>query len=301
VAILRDWVPGLPEADADSLARELGDLPLAIAQAASYMADSGTPAAEYLDLVKTRAARILAEGPVLSYPGTLAGAIQLTKERLATQNVTAVMLAEVTAFLAAEPVPLALFTTAAGQLPEPLARSAADTIDWRKLLTSLSRSTLARVDQHVMQMHRLTRAILRDQLTEDQAAVDRAAAEGVLVANDPGDPGDPVTWPGWEQLLPHILAVEPAVSGDPDVRDLACNASWYLLMRGDFRGGHDLATTLYEQWAQQPGGDDYYTRWAANNLAEAFRGMGQYVQARQLDEDTLAACAGCSARTTPTP
>ena len=103
VAILRDWVPGLPEADADSLARELGDLPLAIAQAASYMADSGTPAAEYLDLVKTRAARILAEGPVLSYPGTLAGAIQLTKERLATQNVTAVMLAEVTAFLAAEP------------------------------------------------------------------------------------------------------------------------------------------------------------------------------------------------------
>jgi hypothetical protein len=118
--------------------------------------------------------------------------------------------------------------------------------------------------------------------------VDRAAAEGVLVANDPGDPADPVTWPGWAQLLPHLLAVEPAVSGDPDVRSLACNASWYLLRRGDFRGGHDLATTLYEQWTQQLGGEDYYTRWAANNLAEAFRGMSQYVQARQLDEDTLA-------------
>ena len=54
-AILRGRVRGLAEADADALASELGDLPLAVAQAASYMAESGMPAADYLHLVRTRA------------------------------------------------------------------------------------------------------------------------------------------------------------------------------------------------------------------------------------------------------
>ena len=48
VAILQDRVPGLGAADADRLADELGDLPLAIAQAAGFMAETGMPAAEYL-------------------------------------------------------------------------------------------------------------------------------------------------------------------------------------------------------------------------------------------------------------
>jgi hypothetical protein len=287
VAILQDRVAGLSGADADALAAELGDLPLAIAQAASYMAESGTPAPEYLDLLKTRAARILDEGPVLSYPGTLAGAIQLTAERLAAENAAALLLAEITAFLAPEPVPLAVFTTAADQLPDPLARSATDTIEWRKLLTSLGRSALARVDQHFIQMHRLTRAILRDRLTPDQMAANRLATEVILAANDPGNPDDPASWPGWAQLLPHILTIEPAGSGNPALRNTACNATWYLLQRGDLRGGHDLAKTLYDQWAHRLGADDDHTLRAANGLAHSFRQLAQYIQARQLDQDTL--------------
>ena len=44
VAMLRDRVAGLSAEDADLLADALGDLPLAIAQAAGYMADTGMPA-----------------------------------------------------------------------------------------------------------------------------------------------------------------------------------------------------------------------------------------------------------------
>ena len=288
VAILQDRVFGLAEADADSLAEELGDLPLAIAQAASYMADSGMPAGEYLDLVKTRAARILDQGPVLSYPYTLAGAVQLTIERLARESPAAAALAEISAFLAPEPVPLALFTTAADQLPEPLDSSATDTIIWRKLLADLSRSALARVDQHSMQMHRLIQAILRDRLTLDHAAERRTLAGTILLANDPRDPDNPVTWPYWAQLLPHILAADPAASSDAKLRDLVCNASWYLVMRGDTRGSYDLAKHLHEQWIPQLGNDDDHALWAANTLAQALREMGLYAQARDLDEDTLA-------------
>ena len=59
VAILRNRVPRLSEAEADQLAEALGDLPLALAQAAGYMADTAMPVMDYLDLLLTRAAQIL--------------------------------------------------------------------------------------------------------------------------------------------------------------------------------------------------------------------------------------------------
>ena len=51
VAILRDRVPGLADGDADRVAAALGDLPLAVAQAAGYMAETGMPAGEYAGLL----------------------------------------------------------------------------------------------------------------------------------------------------------------------------------------------------------------------------------------------------------
>jgi hypothetical protein len=71
VAILRDRVPTLSAADADSLGDALGDLPLAVVQAAGYMADTGMPAAEYATLLATQATKILDQGRPASYPRSL--------------------------------------------------------------------------------------------------------------------------------------------------------------------------------------------------------------------------------------
>jgi hypothetical protein len=209
-------------------------------------------------------------------------------ERLASEDTGAPELAEVCAFLAPEPIALALFAAAASQLPDPLAALAADVLAWRTLLAALSRSSLARIDQRAIQMHRLTQAILRDRLPPERAATIRALAGTILATSDPGDTDDPGNWPGWAQLLPHILAIAPEASSDPAVRSLACDASWYLLRRGDTRSSHDLAQRMYEQWRLQLGGDDHHTLSAANNLAESFRHMGRYAEARHLNEDILA-------------
>ena len=86
VAILQARVPALSGADAGRLAAELGDLPLAIAQAAGFMAGTGMAAGEFLGLLGTRAGQLLAQGAPGWYPRSLAAATGLIADRLARQD-----------------------------------------------------------------------------------------------------------------------------------------------------------------------------------------------------------------------
>ena len=80
--MLQSRVGGLSDADADLLADQLGDLPLAIAQAGGFMAETGMPVAQYQGLLRTQAGQLLARGGPRSYPRSLAAATQLIADRL---------------------------------------------------------------------------------------------------------------------------------------------------------------------------------------------------------------------------
>ena len=288
MAILRTRVTVLSEADSDKLAAELGDLPLAIAQAAGFMADTGMTADEFLVLLRTRAGQLLAQGTPGSYPRSLAAASDLMADRLARQDPAAAELASVCAFLAPEPIPESLFTSAVGVLPSGLAARAADPLAWRQTLAHLTRQSLARIDHRGLQMHRLTQAILRERLTPAQAAATRNYAEALLAASDPGDPPNPVTWPQWARLTPHVLAADLAATDSPALRELARHTCWYLIERGDIRTAHELASGLRQQWRDRLGEDHEHTLTAAHYLAWTLLEMGRYAESRDLNQDTLA-------------
>jgi hypothetical protein len=177
VAILRDRVAGLSGGDADRVAAALGDLPLAVAQAASYLAETGMPAGEYAGLVWSRAGQLLEKGRPSTYPRSLAAVTVLALDRLRGQDPAAAEVAGVCAFLAPEPVPVQLFTGAAARLPAVLAGQAADPVAWRQVLGRVSRSALARVDPDGLLMHRLTQAIIRSCLPPGQATATRVRTE----------------------------------------------------------------------------------------------------------------------------
>jgi transcriptional regulator with XRE-family HTH domain len=288
VAILQSRVAMLTESDADRLATELGDLPLAIAQAAEFMADTGMTADEFLMLLRTRALHLLAEGSAGSYPGSLAAATGLIADRLASQDPAAAELASVCAFLAPEPIPETLFTGAASILPGELAARASDPLGWRQTIAHLTRQSLARVDPRGLQMHRLTQAILRERLTPAQAAATRSCAEALLAASNPGDPPNPVTWPLWARLTPHVLAADLAATDNPDLRELARYTCWYLIERGDARAAFDLVKDLRQQWRDRLGEDHEHTLTADHYLAWALLELGHYAESRDLNQATLA-------------
>ena len=288
VTLLQARVAPLSAADASKLAAALGDLPLGVAQAAQYLAETGMPPGEYLDLLSTCAAKILGEGRLAFYPRSLAAATQLEADRLEDEDPAAVKLLTLCAFLAPEQVSMRLISAAAHDLPEPLASRAADPVTLRRLLAAIARSALARVGDNCLQMHRLTQAILRDGLTSEQTAEARAASEAIVVAGNPGDRTDPATWPSWAQLMPHLLAVSPAASNNPAILDLAAVASRQLWRRGDTRGTYELASKLYQGWRERLGENDPHTLSAAESLGDVAWDQGHFVDARKIDEDTLA-------------
>ena len=287
VALLQGRVAGLADGDAARLADELGDLPLAIAQAAGFMAEARIAAAEYLSLLRTRAGQLLDQAAPWSYPRSLAAATQLIVDRLARKDPAAAELATLCAFLAPDPIPEDLFTTALSDLPGRLAASAADPLAWRQTLAHLAGQSLARIDERGLQIHRLTQVILCDRLTPALAADTRQRTEAILAASNPRDGGNPATWPRWARLMPHVLAADPAAADTPGLRWLVCDACRYLLARGDTRTGHDLALSRYQQWHHLLGDDHEDVLAIAYHLAWALRLLGRYAEARDLDQDTL--------------
>ena len=287
VAMLQVRVLGLSAADADLVAEALGDLPLAVAQAAGYIADTGIPAGQYTDLLASRAAEILDQGRPASYPQSLAAATQLAFDRLRAEDQAAAELVELCAFLAPEPVPADWFIHARAELPRLLAGQAADPIAWRQVLTRIGRDALVRVDHNGLQMHRLTQAVLRSQLQPRRAAVVRLQVEAILAVNDPGNPQDPVSWSGYARLLPHLLALDLGGTSNARLRGLASRAAWYLVKRGDVAAGRELAEQLYQRWHDQLGPDHYDTLQAAHTLECALLVRGQYREAQNLILDAL--------------
>jgi hypothetical protein len=288
VAILQGRVPGIRAAEADRLAEQLGDLPLAVAQAGGFMAETGMPATEYLGLLRIRAGHLLDQVPAgADYPRSLAAATQLTADRLATDDPAAAELASLCAFLAPEPIPEDLFTAATAELPGELAARAADPLAWRQTLAHLTRQSLARIDHRGLVMHRLTQAILRDRLTAAQATAARECSEATLAASNPGDSGNPVTWSRWAQLMPHLLAADLGATSNPALRWTAGDACWYLLARGDSRTAYDFARLLRQLWQERLGEDDQHTMVIAHYLGWALRDLGRYTEARDVHQDTL--------------
>jgi hypothetical protein len=289
IELVRRHVPQLPAKDAARLADALGDLPLALRQATTYLTETGMPVDEYLSLLDERAAVLLAQGTPATYPIPLAASYHLALTRLAEQAPTAVDLLILAAHLAPEPIPLTLFTTYAGQLPDPLNITAYDPLAFTDLTRLIRRGSLARVEGGSLQLHRLLQAILRNLPCEHAMPT---VAVRLLAAAIPGDPGDnPSTWPTWRQLLPHVLAATDAgrrlAGAEDDISWLLDRAGLYLQTRGE----SGLAKPLHERAVYLArsvlGNDDPHTITSVNGLALSLQALGQHEQARRLNEDTF--------------
>jgi tetratricopeptide (TPR) repeat protein len=316
VRLLRSRVSDLGQDAGEQIAQELGRLPLALEQAAAYLDRAQMPGREYLDLLRTRAADLHARGQVTARQDTIATLWDISLERISGESPAAVQLLDICAYLAPEPIPLDLFTTRPGQLPEPLSSAAADQLAFGDTVAVLVDYSLAKRTPAGLQLHRLVQATIRarhnstappqDTLISDQASEPRTrpagrplgVALGLLRADLPGQiMGAPLGWPRWAVLLPHVLAVTGYLDGAAEQhgQEMMVDGSWLLDGAGTYLQVHarlgDAKALLERALAITEaayGPDHPYVATGLNNLATVLMDLGQPEAARPLQERALA-------------
>nr|WP_303246980.1 FxSxx-COOH system tetratricopeptide repeat protein [Amycolatopsis sp. Hca4] len=278
-----------PEADlaeGERLCAELGWLPLAVEQAAAYIAQTRITPARYLDLLAQLPARMFtatAEGG--DAQRTIGRVWRVTLDHLASTP-SAGRLLRVLAWYASDEIPRALLDDifAEPDLLDAVGRLAAYS------MISLTADTIG--------VHRLVQAVARTPDHEDphrrpEDIVTACVAATVALNNAVGelDHRNPSSWAAYRAIQPHARALFDHTAPDVDTEDMSIlliKIGVYLDSQGDTASAIAYLTRAAQGSERRPGPDQSTTLAALTNLANAYWAAGDLDQAIPLTESTLA-------------
>jgi tetratricopeptide (TPR) repeat protein len=294
VAFLARRSGATDQAVLDGLARELGDLPLALEEAAAYLEETHTDAGEYLELVRKRARELfgLDQPPDgLADQRRVATIWSLSLERVHQEAPAAEALLRLCAFLAPDDIPRELPREHPQVLPDELAGVVGDVLAYNRLLGAVGRYSLATVTPTSLGVHRLVQAVIQARLGVDGERAWAAAAVGLLQASFPNESWEVATWQDCERLLPHLLAVAEhgqrlGVAGE-QAGWLLGRASTYLRGRGLYRQALPIAEQALAVTEAALGPQDVEVAWRCDELGRVLRQLGELGGARAQDERAL--------------
>jgi tetratricopeptide (TPR) repeat protein len=290
VELLKRRGPELDDEDADQLAEKLGDLPLAIEQAAAWRAETGMPVREYLRLFDEKVAEILDTSAPTGYEVSVAAAWNVSFDELKTRSPAAHQLLQVCAFFAPEPITRNLFTGVRGvSISSDLDEALRDPMRLSRAIRDIARYGLAKIDHrnNSLQLHRLVQLVLRNRMSPTQRTEKQHGAHVLLANYDPNDPKSASSWPRYQEVLPHVSASELTDCDDPWVRQLVINLMQYLYFWGDYDEAAALSKLALESWTERLGETDPQVLEAASWLGLCLWIRGMFVEAADLNRRTL--------------
>jgi Tetratricopeptide repeat len=170
---------------------------------------------------RARQADLLARGEAAGHPADVAATLGLALSRLEDEDRSAAGLMRLLAFLAPEPVPLALLLTderpaslIGPEVADVVGPLLGDPVTVGAAIIALRRySLVAPAGDGLVLVHRLVRAMTRAQLPADRAGQWEQAAAALVDGAVPADPYLRAAWPVAAVLLPHARAVLDLTSG----------------------------------------------------------------------------------------
>ncbi|GAA2704489.1 tetratricopeptide repeat protein [Actinoplanes palleronii] len=267
------------DGEADLLAEELGDLPLALDQAAAYIGQRGIAFAEYRRRLARFPKKMYATVPE-GFPAerALHQVWALTMETVAERSQIAPRLLLILAFFAPDALPETVL--------DPAAKDPLDVEDALALLASYSMITRT---ARTLSVHRLVQAVSRTQTGGPAAPL---AAVGLLARAISQDPfSDVNNWPRWNALLPHIDAVSTHLEGMDRTDTLAAlldRTATYLENQGAFDQATSMFESLFTDLSHTLGAYHPRTLVVGHNLAHAHQSAGRPAAAIRQYERILA-------------
>ena len=196
-----------PEA-ARELAAELGYLPLALEQAAAFVAQTpGLSVGDYLGQYRQRDRELWLRGRPSDYPDTVATTWDLALQRATEASPAAADLLRLMAFLHPDGVPLSILDTS-GEVPGGLAAVAGDRLAFADAVGALAAYSLLRgTSGDSVAVHRLVQAVIRDRLDDAGRARWAATALHLVALQFPHNVDEVATWTDAARMLPHAQVV----------------------------------------------------------------------------------------------
>ncbi|WP_201800546.1 FxSxx-COOH system tetratricopeptide repeat protein [Myxococcus xanthus] len=275
-------------AGARALAGALGDLPLALAQAAAYMEQTQKPLADYLSLFERHRQRLLSRpGPPSDYPHTVEATWELSFEQVQSQSPAGAALLSLCAFMAPSPIPSKLLVEGAALLPEQLSAVGGDELLMDEAISALSRYSLVQVLHHQLLFHRLVQAVKLDRLGGERGRGEEAALR-LLHKLFVFDTYDLQTWTRCAELLPHAMAVCENARSSAAGKDLLPELLWRLGSYLETQAEYSQARALLEQGLdlvrKHPGDGSLTEARFIAGLGDIATNLGEYPQAQTLLE-----------------
>jgi tetratricopeptide (TPR) repeat protein len=271
------------------LARELGCLPLALEQAGAYLVANLARFQDYLRSYRRRRIKVLPAPVTGEYAASVATTWAMNFREV-EQTPAAAEVLRLSAFLAADNIPLELIAKGAPDLGATLAEALVhveeDPVLLNETLEPLTRYSLVRRDlhAHTYSIHRIMQAVLLDEMDPELQRLwaERALAAVARVFPTP----DYRQWPACERLLPHVqvladLVVKWNIASTGSAR-LFNDAGVYLRRRGQFGSAEALLTLARRQTEAILGPDAPDTAQILNTLAALYRELKRYTEAEPL-------------------
>ncbi|MDT0569415.1 FxSxx-COOH system tetratricopeptide repeat protein [Streptomyces sp. DSM 3412] len=301
VTLLGRHNPGLDPDSTQQIAHELGDLPLAVHQAAVWLSATAMPVDRYLHLLRTQTTELLkrTERRSLEMAGWL-----VSLEEIRANSPAAADLLEICSFFGADPIPMDLLYTRslmdALTLDEDEPR---DEVTISEVFQEINRFGLAQADpeEGTLVVHRLVQAEIRHSLPLERRLRLRAVVHSALAAGNPKSPGAPESWPRYAQLLPHLWPSRATRSDDPEVQQWIIHTVRCLWRRNLLGSGRDTAERVLAEWTERLGPDDIQVLQLRTQLGNILRSQGASRDAWRNDLDVhrrLAALMGPGRRRT---
>lgn len=190
-------------AQQDQLAERLGDLPLALEQAAAYIAATRITVSDYLRRLAECSPRLLGAGKPIDYRETVATTWALSFTEV-SQEPQAQLVLLVCAFCGPDRIPRWLFdsTSALGELVPDMA----DTLIVDGAIAKLMTFSLVDAEPDWLTMHRLVQEIARDDLERAEAVSYCSLTEQLLLRAFPGESRNVEGILRARALVPHVMA-----------------------------------------------------------------------------------------------
>jgi cellulose biosynthesis protein BcsQ len=244
VAHLRRRLPTIRDSEAVQVAASVADLPVAVAAAGRWLADSGRPPAELLIEPEQIGARLHWWNASL--------------DRLRLEAAAAYRLLEVCSVLGPE---IGLSIVYSDALASALAEvDPAVTDRWTrgKLVQTLTRRALIQLDVRGPEaggarvvVHPVLQQVIRSRMGAGELSTTRHHAHVVLAATrPPADVDDPRSVAAYADLWPHLDASGAAECADPAVRQLLLHRLRHLRLRGQYAEGRRLGRSLEQLWTE---------------------------------------------------